>query len=96
MAHTAHHRATAFALAATGAGVALAGRFSILPAGGFGLVATPACPVLRRAMLLYRPVRQQLPSPAELFISFTQEDARRHCLDSLPDDSLTALATTAG
>ena len=47
-------------------------------------------------MLLYRPVRQQLPSPAELFVSFTQEYARRHCLDSLPDDSLTALATTTG
>lgn len=96
MAHTVHHRATAFALAATGAGVALAGRFSVLPARGFGLVATPACPVLRRAMLLYRPARQQLPSPAELFVSFIQEYARRHCLDSLPDDSLTALANTAG
>ena len=47
-------------------------------------------------MLLYRPVRQQMPSPAELFVSFTQEYDRRHCLDSLPDDSLTALATTAG
>ena len=47
-------------------------------------------------MLLYRPVRQQLPSPAELFISFTQEYVRRHCLDSLPDESLTALAPPAG
>ena len=37
VAHTAHHRATAFALAATGAGVALAGRFSILPAGASAL-----------------------------------------------------------
>ena len=79
-----------------GAGIALAGRFSILLARGFGLVATPVYPVLRRAMLLYRPARQQLPSPAELFVSFTQEYARRHCLDSLPDDSLTALANTAG
>ena len=96
VAHTVHHMATAFALAATGAGVALAGRFSILLARGFGLVATPVCPVLRRAMLLYRPARQQLPSPAELFVSFTQEYARRNCLNSLPDDSLTALANTAG
>lgn len=96
VAHTVHHMATAFALAATGAGIALAGRFSILLARGFGLVATPVYPVLRRAMLLYRPARQELSSPAELFVSFTQEYARRHCLDSLPDDSLTALANTAG
>ena len=53
-------------------------------------------PVLRRAMLLYRPAQQELSSPAELFVSFTQEYARRHCLDSLPDDSLTTLANTAG
>lgn len=96
VAHTVHHMATAFALAATGAGIALAGRFSILLARGFGLVATPVYPVLRRAMLLYRPAQQELSSPAELFVSFTQEYARRHCLDSLPDDSLTALANTAG
>ena len=72
------------------------GFFSILLARGFGLVATPVYPVLRRAMLLYRPAQQELSSPAELFVSFTQEYARRHCLDSLPDDSLTALANTAG
>ncbi|WP_301967616.1 hypothetical protein [uncultured Desulfovibrio sp.] len=76
--------------------LAEAGRFSILLARGFGLVATPVYPVLRRAMLLYRPAQQALSSPAELFVSFTQEYARRHCLDSLPDDSLTALANTAG
>ena len=96
VAHTVHHMATAFALAATGAGIALAGRFSILLARGFGLVAAPVYPVLRRAWLPDRPAQLDLSSPAGLFVSFSQESALRPFLDSLPDDSLTALANTAG
>ena len=44
VAHTVHHMATAFALAATGAGIALAGRFSILLARGYAALESRESP----------------------------------------------------
>lgn len=91
--HVVNQMPTAFALAAAGCGVALAGRFSLLLARGYGLTATLLHePVLQRKMLMYTPGLRKLSDAARAFVSFAKAFVRAHDPNTLDSDSIVALA----
>lgn len=92
VAHIVNQMSTAFALAAAGRGVALAGRFSLLLATGYGLVGTPITPVLRRHMVFYVHRLRKLSPAARIFVDFVGRFAARHDLDAIDDGPLATLA----
>ncbi|MFT4301184.1 MAG: LysR family transcriptional regulator [Desulfovibrio sp.] len=84
---------TAFALAAAGCGVALAGRFSLLLARGYGLTATLLHePVLQRKMQLYTPGLRKLSDAAQTFVDFAQAFVRTRDPNSLDTGTVVTLA----
>ncbi|MTJ94154.1 MAG: LysR family transcriptional regulator [Desulfovibrio sp.] len=91
--HVVNQMPTAFALAAAGCGVALAGRFSLMLARGYGLVATLLHePVLHRDMLMYLPAVRRLSDAATTFVDFALQFVKDHDPNTLDTATVAELA----
>lgn len=92
--HVVNQMPTAFALAAAGCGVAFAGRFSLIIASGYGLMATlPSEPKIHRKMLVYRPVARRLSKAAQAFLEFAHNFIATHDPDSMGASTLASLSS---
>lgn len=91
--HVVNQMPTAFALAAAGCGVALAGRFSLMLAQGYGLVATLLHdPVLYREMQMYLPAARKLSDAAATFVDFATQFVKDHDPNTLDSATVAELA----
>ena len=91
--HVVNQMPTAFALAAAGCGVALAGRFSLMLARGYGLVATLLHePVLHREMHMYLPTARKLSDAATTFVDFALQFVKNYDPNTLDSATVTELA----